>query len=54
MASNRKQYHELVHYLKKLERYPGGTERALRLADDWRIRYSRRRTMMEELKKAGF
>lgn len=54
VASSRKQYHELAHYLKKLDRYPGGAERALRLAEDWRIRYSRRRAMMEELKEAGF
>lgn len=54
VASNRKQYHGLAHYLKKLERYPGGTERALHLAKDWRIRYSRRRAMMEELNEAGF
>lgn len=54
VASNRKQYHELAHYLKKLELYPDGAERALRLAEDWHIRYSRRRAMMEELKEAGF
>ena len=54
VVSNRKQYQELAHYLKKLKRYPGGAERAAQLAEDWRTRYSRRRAMMEELKKAGF
>lgn len=53
-ASNRKRYQELTHYLKKLRSYAGGTERAARLAKDWRTRYSRRRAMMEELRNAGF
>ena len=53
-ASHRKRYQELTHYLKKLKRYPGGAEQAVRLAEDWRARYSRRRAMMEELKQAGF
>ena len=53
-ASNRKRYQELTRYLKKLRSYPGGTERAARLAEDWRTRYSRRRAMMEELQNAGF
>ena len=52
-VSDRKRYQELARYLKKLKRYPGGTERAAQLAEDWRIRYSRRRAMMEELNKAG-
>ena len=52
-ASNRKHYQELAHYLKKLRSYPGGTERAARLAEDWRTQYSRRRAMMEELRNAG-
>ena len=53
-ASNRKRYQELARYLKKLRHYPGGAERAARLAEDWRTRYSRRRAMMEELERAGF
>ena len=53
-VSNRKQYQELARYLKKIKRYPGGAECAARLAEDWRIRYSRRRAMMEELETAGF
>ena len=53
-VSNRKRYQELARYLKKLKRYPGGEERAARVAEDWRTRYSRRRAMMEELNKAGF
>ena len=53
-ASNRKRYQELMRYLKKLRSYPGGTERAARLAEDWRAQYIRRRAMMEELQNAGF
>ena len=53
-ASNRKPYQEFARYLKKLKSYPDGAERAVRLAEDWRTRYSRRRAMMEELEKAGF
>lgn len=53
-ASDRKRYQELARYLKKLRSYPGGTERAARLVEDWRTRYIRRRAMMEELRNAGF
>lgn len=53
-VSNREHYQELVRYLKKLRSYPGGTERATRLAENWRTQYSRRRAMMEELRNAGF
>ncbi len=53
-VSNRKQYQELVHYLKKLRGYPSGTKQAAELAKDWRTQYSRRRAMMEELQNAGF
>ena len=53
-ASNRKEYQELVRYLKKLRNYPGGAERAAHLAEDWRTLYIRRRAMMEELRNAEF
>ena len=53
-VSSRKQYQELARYLKKLRSYPGGAEQAAQLAEDWRIRYVRRRAMMEELRTAGF
>ncbi len=53
-VSNRKQYQELARYLKKLKSYPGGAERAAKLAEDWRTQYVRRRAMMEELRDAGF
>ena len=50
----RERYQELARYLKKLRHYPGGTERAAQLAEDWRTQYMRRRAMMEELRNAGF
>lgn len=53
-VSSRKQYQELALYLRKIKSYPGGAERAARLAEDWCTRYSRRRAMMDELQKAGF
>ena len=53
-VSNREHYQELARYLKKLRSYPGGSERAAQLAEDWRTQYSRRRAMMEELRNAGF
>jgi len=54
VTSNRKQYQELAHYLKKLRSYPDGAKQAEQLTEDWRARYSRRRAMMEELRNAGF
>jgi len=54
VTSNRKQYQELAYYLKKLKDYPDGAKQAAQMAEDWRIQYSRRRAMMEELRNAGF
>jgi len=54
IVSNRKQYQELVRYLKKLRGYPGGAKQAAQLAKDWRTQYRRRRAMMEELQNAEF
>lgn len=53
-VSGRKRYQELANYLKKLVRYPGGEGRIAQLTQDWRLRYRRRRAMMEELAEAGF
>lgn len=51
LASNRKQYAAAIAYLKKL-RSPEGMDRTL--AESWRTAYPRRRSMLEELKKAGY
>lgn len=53
-ASNRNMYHNLMPYLHKLSEYPGGKERAEKLASEWKQTYIRRTAMMDEMKKAGF
>ena len=53
-AGNRNQYAEVIRYLKKITRYPGGKEIAIQIAREWRTEYPRRRAMLEELSRAGF
>ena len=53
-AGNRKRYRELMKYLKKIRRYPGGKEKASEIAENWRAMYYRRTAMMDEMRKAGF
>ena len=53
-ADNRKRYRELMKYLKKIRRYPGGKEKASEIAENWRGMYYRRTAMMDEMRKAGF
>ena len=53
-AGNRKRYRELMKYLKKIRRYPGGKEKASEIAENWRGMYYRRTAMMDEMRKAGF
>ena len=53
-VSDRKRYRELMQYLKKIRRYPGGKEKAAEIAENWRALYYRRRAMMDEMQKAGF
>ena len=53
-AGNRKRYRELMKYLKKIRRYPGGKEKASEIAEIWRGMYYRRTAMMDEMRKAGF
>lgn len=52
-AGNRKRYRELMKYLKKIRRYPGGKEKASEIAENWRAMYYRRTAMMDEMRKAG-
>ena len=51
-ASDRKQYAAVISYLKKLRTYPDG--RDTELAKRWRMAYPRRRSMLDELGKAGY
>ena len=53
-ADNRSRYRELMKYLKKIRRYPGGKEKASEIAENWRAMYYRRTAMMDEMRKAGF
>ena len=53
-ASDRNRYRELMEYLKKISEYPGGREKAVGIAENWRAKYYRRRAMMDEMRKAGF
>ena len=53
-ASDRNRYRELMKNLKKISEYPGGREKAVGIAENWRTKYYRRRAMMDEMRKAGF
>ena len=53
-ASSRTEYAEQVQRLKNLEHLSGGKEAAVKLAEEWRAAYPRRRAMIEEMQKAGF
>ena len=53
-ASDRNAYRNIMTYLKKIKSYPEGVEVTNKISAEWRVRYKRRRAMMEELKIAGF
>ncbi len=53
-TTSRPGYAELVSYLKKIESYPDGKAVVKGITEDWKIRYSRRSAMMNELRKAGY
>ena len=53
-ASSRTEYAEQARRLKNLARLTGGKEAAVRLAEEWRTLYPKRRAMLDELQKAGF
>lgn len=48
-ATNRRKYQKIAEYLRKMQGYPGGPERVQVLAEDWRLRYPKRRALIEEL-----
>lgn len=54
LVSDRKQYKELVQYLKKIRKYPEGDAMASEIAGEWKEKYRRRPAMMDELRKAKF
>ena len=53
-AGARRDYKELMAYLKKIASYPQGREAAEQIAREWRTLYKRRSAMMDELGRAGF
>ena len=52
LSGNRKQYASVIAYLKKLRAYPGRLD--AELAERWQAAYPRRRSMLDELQKAGY
>ena len=50
-AANRRKYQQIVDYLRKMQDYPGGPEKVRVLTADWRLRYAKRRALIEELEK---
>ena len=54
MANDRKKYHNLMPYLKRIAKCTGGKEVAKSIAESWKRMYKRRTAMMDELKRAGF
>ncbi len=53
-ASNRKAYWSVIQVLKKLKKYPEGNAKAQEVAEQWKLTYPRRTSMLDELRKAGF
>ncbi len=53
-VADRKRYKELVKYLKKITKYPGGSTCVKEVVEEWKALYYRRSAMMDELKKAGY
>ena len=49
-AGGRSYYQELMGFVKKMLRFPGGKERVQKLLENWRVYYSRRPAMQEEMR----
>ena len=49
-AGGRSYYQELMGFVKKMLRFPGGKERVQSLLENWRVFYSRRPAMQEEMR----
>ena len=50
-SNKRQDYWKVARNLRWIQRYPGGNEKAAKLADKYREKYKRRRAMMEELEE---
>ena len=53
-ANSRDNYRGVITGLKRLDAYPDGKDAAWGLAGKWRIQYSSRRAMIDELNKAKY
>lgn len=53
-SSDRSMYRQTIGYLQRLRQFPDGMEIARQLADSWRVQFSRRKAMLDELHKAGY
>jgi len=52
-TGDRRHYRMLIDYLMKILNYPIGKEKAEEILLNWKVKYNRRSSMMDELKKAG-
>lgn len=50
-TSDRKHYREMVSILRKMSKLAGGKQKVNEIASRWRINYSNRRAMMDELNR---
>ena len=48
-TGTRAQYQGLVEILNRMKKYPGGLQLAMKIVNEWRHTYRRRRAMMDEL-----
>ena len=53
-AYSRREYRSVIQTLKKLKKYPEGKATAQAIAEQWKQKYPRRTSMVDELRKAGF
>lgn len=51
VSGSRSRYQEIVKYLKKMQAYPGGDMRVVKLVNEWKLLYKSRPAMMQELKR---
>ena len=49
--TGREKYRDLAAHLKKMKKYPGGSEIAGQIIENWKKRYNKRTALIEELEK---
>lgn len=53
-SSDRNMYRDAIGYLQRVRQFPNGAAAAKQLVDSWRVKFGRRRAMLDELDKAGY